>query len=156
MSEQNETAVASRDPLLSELDPWTRWEPFRSVVGRLFGELPQSWPRTAGAAAPNVDITESDDEYRIRAELPGVAKDDVTVEFEDGLLSIRGEKKSQRDEKTERGRRLECSYGAFQRSFSLPQNANADQISAGFKDGVLAIAIPKRPESKPQQIAVKG
>jgi HSP20 family protein len=116
------------------------------------------WPRLrrASVTEPSVDITETDDEYRVRAELPGVAKDDVTVEFENGVLCIRGEKKSRRDEKLERGRRIECSYGTFSRSFTLPQDADPDQISAEFRDGVLDVAITKRPESKPKQISVKG
>jgi HSP20 family protein len=114
------------------------------------------WPRQAGALAPAVDVTEADGEYRIRAELPGVAKDDVTVEIEHGVLNLRGEKKSRRDEKTEKGRRLECTYGAFSRSFTLPQDADADQISAKFDDGVLDVAIAKRPEAKAKQISVKS
>ena len=103
---------------------------------------------------PSVDITETDGEYRVRAELPGVEKNDVTVELDQGVLCIRGEKKSRRDEKTERGRRLECSYGAFSRSFTLPQDADADHITAQFKDGVLDVKVAKLPESKPKQISV--
>jgi len=156
-SERNETAVTHREPFLSEFDPFRRGDPLRSVIDRFFGGFPQDWPNGAPAlAAPSVDITETDEEYRIRAELPGVSRSDVTVELENGMLTIRGEKKSQRDEKAEKGRRLECSYGAFSRSFSLPQDANADKISAAFKDGVLDIGIKKNPESKPKQIAVKG
>lgn len=101
-----------------------------------------------------VDTTRA--ELLVRAELPGVSKDDVTVEFEQGLLSIRGEKKSRRDERTEQGRVLECSYGTFSRSFALPQDADPNQISAEFKEGVLDVAIQKNPESKPKQIAIKG
>jgi len=92
----------------------------------------------------------------VRAELPGVDKNEVTVELDQGVLSIRGEKKSRRDEKLERGRRLECSYGAFSRSFALPQDADPDRIAADFKDGVLDVKVAKLPESKPKQIAVKG
>ena len=105
---------------------------------------------------PQVDITESADEYRVHAELPGVSKDDVTVELEHGTLTIRGEKKSQRDEKNEKGRRLECSYGAFSRSFALPADADPDRISAKFKDGVLDVAIKRTAASKPKQVAIKG
>ena len=70
----------------------------------------------------------------------------MTVELEQGLLSIRGEKKNRRDEKSEQGRVLECSHGAFHRSFALPQDADADQINAEFKEGILEIAIQKNPE----------
>ena len=153
MAEKTETELAPRQESFSELDPWNRWEPFRTLMDRLVSDFPE---RGSAFAAPSVDITETDDEYRVRAELPGVDKDDVTVEFEQGRLSIRGEKKSRRDEKNEKGRRLECSYGAFSRSFSVPQDADPDRISAKFKDGVLNVAIGKSAESKPKQIAIKG
>ena len=128
------------------------------MMNQVLGDSGQEWPRvsTVATSAPAVDITETDDEYRIRAEIPGVSKGDVTVELEQGLLIIRGEKKSRRDETHERGRRLECSYGAFSRGFSLPQDANPEKINAEFKDGVLNVAIKKSPETKPRQIAVKG
>ena len=120
------------------------------------GDLAVDWPRTNGIESPKVDITETDGAYHVRAELPGVAKNDVTVEFEDDVLSIRGEKKTERDEKTEKGRRLECSYGAFSRAFTLPADADRDRIEAKFKDGVLQIKIQKNPDRKPKQIAIKG
>ena len=154
MSEQSEGAVVRRHPFAG-LESWKTWEPLRSLMDEFFTDSPQGL-RRSGLAVPSVDITETDDEYRVRAELPGVASDDVTVELEQGVLCIRGEKKSRRDEKLEQGRRLECSYGTFSRSFSLPQDADADRISAEFRDGVLDVAIPKRPESKPKQIVVKS
>jgi len=156
MAEKKERAVARREHPFSELGFGRRWEPFRGLLDEMFGD----WPRESGAAAgisiPSVDITETDDAYRVRAELPGVDKNEVTVELDQGVLSIRGEKKSRRDEKLERGRRLECSYGAFSRSFALPQDADPDRIAADFKDGVLDVKVAKLPESKPKQIAVKG
>jgi len=155
MTEQ-ETALVPRHHFFSELDPWRRGEPVRSMVDRFFSDLSGSGSRSAIVTAPNVDITETVGEYRVRAELPGVSKDDVTVELEQGLLSIRGEKKSRRDEKAEQGRVLECSYGAFFRSFALPQDADPDQISAEFHEGILDITIQKNPASKPKQIAIKG
>ena len=116
MTEQTETALAPRHHFFSELEPWKRWEPLRTLMDRFFTDLPESWPRSSIVPEPNVDITETDGEYRVRAELPGVSKDDVTVELDQGLLSIRGEKRSRRDEESERGRLLECSYdGLHQR-----------------------------------------
>ena len=156
MTEQAENALVPRHHFFSELDPWSRREPLRMLVDRFFGDLPELGPGSTFAAAPNVDISETVDEYRVRAELPGVSKDDVTVELEQGLLSIRGEKKSRRDDKSEQGRVLECSYGAFSRSFALPQDADSDQISAEFKDGVLDITIGKNPDSKPKQVTIKS
>lgn len=156
MTEQTETTPAPRQHSFSDLEPLKRWEPLRTVMDRFFADFPESWPQTSIASQPSVDITETDGEYRVHAELPGVSKDDVTVELEEGRLCIRGEKKSKRDEKTERGRRLECSYGAFSRTFSLPQDADSERISAEYKDGVLDIAIKKSPESKPKRVAIKG
>ena len=118
MAEPRESAVATRSSLLPDVDPWRGLDPFRSVFDRFFQDVPESWRQLQTFTTPQVDITETADEYRVHAELPGVSKDDVTVELEHGTLTIRGEKKSQRDEKNEKGRRLECSYGAFSRSFS--------------------------------------
>ncbi len=155
-TEKTETAVARRRPLFSDLDQLGGRDPFRSLMDRFMGDLAVDWPRTNGIESPKVDITETDGAYHVRAELPGVSKNDVTVEFEDDVLSIRGEKKTERDEKTEKGRRLECSYGAFSRAFTLPADADRDRIEAKFKDGVLQIKIQKNPDRKPKQIAIKG
>jgi HSP20 family protein len=144
--------VVRTDPF-SDIEAWRPWGPFRSLMDELLAGAPRS-QGAPGMNLPSVDITESDDAYNVRAELPGVAKDDVTVEFDQGLLCIRGEKKTRRDEKLERGRRLECTYGAFSRSFRLPQDADPDRISAEFKDGILEVSVAKQPESKPKQIAV--
>ena len=154
MSDQTERSVTARDPFFD----FDAWRPWRSAAHELLRDWPRfgDWPQAAALPTPAVDITETDDAYCVRAELPGVDKDDVTVELEDGVLQVRGEKKSRRDEKTEKGRVLECTYGAFSRGFSLPKDADADQISAEFKDGVLSISIAKHPESKPKQISVKG
>ena len=154
MSKPSEAAIVRRHPFL-EFESSLPWEPLRSMMGEFFSDWPRDL-RRSGVALPSVDITETDDDYRVRAELPGVAKDDVTVELEHGVVCIRGEKKCRRDENLERGRRLECSYGIFSRSFTLPQDADPDRISAEFRDGMLDVAIAKRPESKPKQIAVKG
>lgn len=156
MSEQKESAVARQPSRFFDLDPWRGADPFRSLFDRFFQDAPESWRQLETFTTPKVDITETEDAYRVRAELPGVSKDDVTVEFEHGLLTIRGEKKSQRDEKNEKGRRLECSYGAFSRSFSLPQDIDPDQIAAKFKDGVLDVTVKRTPVSKPKQVAIKG
>jgi HSP20 family protein len=103
-----------------------------------------------------LDVTESDKAYAISAELAGVKKDDLTVECKDGVLTIRGEKKSEREEKKDHGRILERTYGSFSRSLRLPPDANADRIDASFKDGVLKLQIEKRPEAKATTVAVKG
>jgi HSP20 family protein len=102
-----------------------------------------------------MDISEDDDHYVITVELAGAKKDDVTIEVHEDVVTIRGEKRSEREEKEEQRRYVERTYGSFSRSFSLPGNANADAIRASFADGVLTVEIPKREEKKPKTISVK-
>jgi len=146
-----------------------RWDPFADLG---FPDWSLDFPRGArlrrwldeglgeparrlGVLSPAVDITESEDRYTVKAEVPGVKKEDLTLEVREGVLTLRGEKKEEREEGKDKGRRLERVFGAFTRSFSLPSDANADRIEANFKDGVLTVAIPKRPEAKPSQVAIR-
>jgi len=140
-----------------------RWDPFRELgdlpssrLGRLLDDVFGDRPQGVGLKSPVVDVSEDDDKYVISAEVPGVKRDDLTVECHEGVLSIRGEKKSSREETREKARLLERSYGAFSRSFSLPSDADADQLHATFKDGVLEIEIHKKAESKPRTVAIKS
>ena len=104
---------------------------------------------------PAVDVSEDDAKYCITVELPGASKDDVTVEHHDNMLTIRGEKKSEREEKKEQRRYVERTFGSFSRSFSLPADADADQVKATFENGVLTLAIPKTEADKPRVVAIK-
>jgi HSP20 family protein len=145
-----------------------RWDPFADLDllggGRPLWELER--PRTMldrlfeewscfQRFAPAMDLHESAEEYVVTVEIPGTGKDDVTVEIYQGVLSIGGEKKSERDEKEESRRCVERSFGACRRSFRLPSDARSDQIDAAFKNGVLTITIPKTKESKPRVVALK-
>jgi HSP20 family protein len=105
---------------------------------------------------PAVDVRENDQRYAVTVELPGVRKEDVQVELENGMLTIRGEKTSEREEKQEQCRYSERSYGSFSRSFSLPSDADADRLEASFKDGVLSLTIPRIEQVKPRAIAIKS
>ena len=155
MAETTERRVSRWDPF-AELASFGDFPSFRSRLGRLLeGSLGEEIGPSI-VPAPAVDITESDGEYAITAEIPGVDKDDLTIELQDGVLTIRGEKKSQREEKREKARLLERSYGAFSRSFSLPSDADPDKVEASFSDGVLTIKVLKRPEAKPKQVAIKA
>jgi HSP20 family protein len=107
------------------------------------------------AWTPAVDITEHDDQYIVKVELPGVNKDEVKITLDNNILTIRGEKKQDREVKKENYHRVERSYGSFQRSFTLPSTVKSDKIDAVYKDGVLQIALPKAEEAKPKQIEVK-
>ena len=104
---------------------------------------------------PPVDIEENDREYILKAELPGIKKEEVKLTVEGGTLSISGERKAEKEEKDKKYHRMERSCGAFQRSFTLPEGALAEKISAEFKDGVLLVHLPKDETAKPQAIEVK-
>jgi HSP20 family protein len=141
-----------------------RWDPFGDV-DTLYNRMMGSWPRftlegNGGKKlrwAPSADISETEKEYVIRAELPAVKKEDVQVTLDDGIITIKGERKQSKEDKTEKFHRVETFYGAFERSFSLPDNVKADAIRCESKDGVLSVHIPKGEISKqkPKQIAVQ-
>ncbi|MCH6546909.1 MAG: Hsp20/alpha crystallin family protein [Gemmatimonadetes bacterium] len=111
---------------------------------------------TLTAWSPAVDVRESDDDFVVTAELPGLAKDAVDITIENGVLSLSGEKKEEREEgKADSGRYvLERRYGRFQRSFSLPRGVATDNISAKFSDGILTVTLPKAATAKPRQIKI--
>ena len=143
-----------------------RWDPF-GEVDTLFNRMMagQFWPRltledNGGKKlqwAPSADISETDKEYLIRAELPAVKKEDVQVTLGDGVITIKGERKQQKEDKNEKFHRVESFYGSFERSFTVPDNVNADAVRCESKDGVLSVHIPKAEVSKqkPKQIAVQ-
>ena len=105
--------------------------------------------------APLVDIVEDDKEYLIKVELPEVQKDDVKVTVESGTLTISGERKAEKEQKGRRFHRVERYYGRFERSFSVPDDAEADDVKAEFKDGVLRVHLAKSEQARPKQIEVK-
>jgi HSP20 family protein len=102
---------------------------------------------------PVVDIEETEDAFSIKAELPGVEKDDVSINIDKGVLTIKGEKKTETEDK--KRHRVECSYGSFVRSFTLPQSINVDEVEAEYNNGILNLTIPKSEEAKPKEIEVK-
>jgi HSP20 family protein len=104
---------------------------------------------------PAVDVAEQDGEFQVKIELPGVSKDDVKITMQDNILTIRGEKKQEKESKGSNYHRVERSYGSFQRSFTLPTSVKADKVEATYGDGILSIKLPKAEEAKPKQIDVK-
>jgi HSP20 family protein len=104
---------------------------------------------------PPVDISEDDKEYTLKAELPWMSKEDVKVTVENGVLSITGERKEEKEAKDKKYYRVERSYGSFIRSFTLPEGALADKISAEFKDGILKLHLPKDEKAKSKTVDVK-
>lgn len=143
-----------------------RWEPF-SGIDDAFARLPSMlgrWPRSfesngsrALEWAPSVDISETDTEYLIRAELPAVRKEDVFITLDDTTLTISGERRQKTQEKKEKLHRIETVYGKFSRSFSLPENIDAANIRADSADGIITVHITKtRVEpKKPTDIKVQ-
>ena len=105
--------------------------------------------------SPAVDIAEFDNEYQVKVELPGITKEDVKISLEQNLLTVKGEKKQEKETKESNFHRVERSYGAFQRSFTLPSSVKGDKVDATFANGILTINMPKAEEAKPKQIEVK-
>ena len=143
------------------MNPLNRWEPFRttsgleSQVNRIFNELfDRSQESNLTSWAPAVDIFENEHELVVKADLPDVKPEDLDIRVENNILTIRGERKFEKEEKDKKYHRIERSYGNFLRSFTLPDGADGSKVNAEFKDGVLALTIPKREEAKPKQIKV--
>ncbi len=143
-----------------------RWDPFRELeevsdrLNRMFARPAthsSNGKETMIVAdwAPSVDISETESEYQIKAEIPDVKKEDVKVTLEDGVLTIQGERKHEKEEKGKKYHRIERSYGSFVRTFSLPDVIDDDKVKAEFRDGVLNLHLPKSEKAKPKAIDVK-
>jgi HSP20 family protein len=144
----------------------TRWDPFKEMddmqkrLSSIFGVGPQrpvngKEEMTVAQWLPLVDITEDDKEYLIKAELPDVRKDDVKVVVENGVLTISGERKVEKDEKNRKYHRIERAYGSFTRSFTVPDDADDTKVGAEFKDGILTVRLAKSEKARPKSIEVK-
>ena len=145
----------------------TSWSPFTGVADeflKMQREVDQVFDRFRGGESadgnmstwlPAVDITEEENAFKVRVELPGVAKDDVKITVQNDVLTIRGEKKMESEKKGANVHRVEREYGSFFRSFSLPASVNADAIEASHENGILTLTLPKLEEAKPKQIEVK-
>lgn len=140
----------------------TRWEPFRELanlqerVGRALQTENRNHEEllSSGAFLPPVDIYEDDHHVTLKLEVPGVKQDDIDIRVENNNLTIRGERKLEKDEKEENFRRVERSYGSFFRSFTLPSTVTTENVEAECEHGILTIQFAKRPEAKPRQIKV--
>lgn len=141
-----------------------KWQPFGEfdeAFNRMMPSLFSRFPR-AGAEngakfewAPSADISETDQEYLIRAQLPAVRKEDVKVTLDQGLITIHGERKEEKENRDEKFHRVESFRGAFSRSFSMPDNIDEQAIRADSKDGVLTVHLPKAKASTPKTVEVK-
>jgi HSP20 family protein len=140
-----------------------RWDPSREVdslqseMNRVFDAFFGGPTGNSGRArrwVPAMDLVESDDHLVLRADLPGLERDDVDIEIKDGVLTVSGERKSEHEEKADGFYRVERAYGSFSRSLSLPDGIDADQVTAEFDKGVLEVRIPKPEERKPHRVEI--
>ena len=143
-----------------------RWDPFREledVSDRLNRMFARPATHTSNGKetmivadwTPSVDISETEGEYQIKAEIPDVKKEDVKITLEDGVLTIQGQRKQEKEDKGTKYHRIERSYGSFARTFSLPDVIEVEKVKAEFKDGVLHLHLPKSEKAKPKTIEVK-
>jgi HSP20 family protein len=145
-------------PILKGLDTYlNRFDPFRAFGTRSLFE----WPAKLGTTAewqPIADVIETEQEYVVKAQLPEVKKEDVKIDVADGLLTVRGERRLNVDEKKDTVHRVETYYGTFARTFALPDNVDIAKIRADVAEGVLAVHLPKLPAAvvaKPMQIPIQ-
>ena len=141
------------------------WNPFRELeemsdrLNRVVARVPQgsngNEAMTTADWTPPVDISETTAEFVIQVEIPEVKKEDVRVTLENGVLTVRGMRRQEAEEKGRKYHRVERSYGSFVRSFSLPNEVNDAQVQADFKDGILTLHLPKSEKAKPKSIEVK-
>lgn len=140
------------------------WKPFREV-SKLRSEMDRLWDDYFGSGrrafksetwVPSVDVSETDDKIVVKAEIPGMESKDIDISLSGDVLTIKGEKKSEREEKEENYHLVERSYGSFSRSLRLPVGVDGDKIEASYKQGVLTVTCPKKEEVKPKPIEIKA
>jgi HSP20 family protein len=137
-----------------------QWNPFREMDEMLRGyraglPIPRDITAPLADFTPAVDIVEKDKEYLVKAQLPGVVRHDVKVELLNGVLTLTGERKYDKEEKNEKMHRVETAYGAFTRAFVVPEDVLAEKIAAEFKDGILTVHLPKTDIKKPATTTIK-
>ena len=141
-----------------------RWDPFRDLnvlhdrMNRLFDDTARGWhgdePASTTTWSPAVDIFETEGEIVVKAELPGMERKDITLNLEKNVLTLKGERRFEKETKDDNYHRIERSYGSFSRAFSIPATVEEDKIRAEYKDGVLRIVLPKKEQAKPKQIRI--
>jgi HSP20 family protein len=141
--------------------PITRWDPFREVVAlqnrvnSLFGGFAEGEaPLTTASFVPAVDVYEDTEKVVLKLEVPGVEEKDLDVRVENHTLTVKGERKFEKEEKEENFHRIERRYGSFYRAFTLPSTVDAQNVDAKYNAGVLKLELKKKPEAQPKQIKV--
>ena len=144
-----------------------RWEPFRELsslqteMNRLFNAAFEGSGGGGTAAAtrrwtPAMDLLETEDQFVLRADLPGLSEDDVNIELEDNVLTVSGERKAEHEDKREGFYRMERAYGSFSRSLTLPKGVDPGAVTAAFDRGVLEVRVPKPEQRKPRRITISA
>lgn len=142
-------------PGFPETGAWPMMSDVPTRFRQLFDDLITQFPSAETLGwSPNVDIVDNEGELLLTAELPGLTREDVSLEVEDGMLTLKGEKKSEKEEKTGTWRLVERSYGAFERRFTLPRTVDPAKVKAEFKDGVLSVHLPKTKEAMGKKIEI--
>jgi HSP20 family protein len=131
-------------------------EPFSREVDRLFDSFFGGGEGGARRWVPPMDLVEADDHFVLKADLPGLSEEDVTIEIQDGSLKISGERKAEHEANEQGWYRVERAFGSFARTLSLPEGVNADAVSAGFDRGVLEVRIPKPEQRKPRRVEINA
>ncbi|HEX2643562.1 MAG TPA: Hsp20/alpha crystallin family protein [Thermoanaerobaculia bacterium] len=129
-------------------------EPFFRLFDTFFNEAGHGEEVTTRTWMPPVDIQETEEGFRLMAELPGLTREDITITLENNVLRLTGERKFEKDVKKESYHRVERSYGTFARSFVLPQQVSSEKVQAAFENGVLTITVPKAEQAKPRKIEI--
>ena len=141
---------------LARKDAFETLAPYGLTFGRLFEDMLGRTQEDGGRLlAPALDITEDEHAFHVMTELPGLSKDDVQIQFENGVLTVSGEKKQETETSGKTWHRMERRYGAFHRAITLPRGAAMETADAKFENGVLTITIPKREDVKPRTIKIK-
>jgi len=145
--------------MMRALAPWRGMETLRQEMERVFDRFFEPrWDEfeAVGAWAPKLDFSETKDAFVVKAEVPGVEQKDISVSIQDQMLTIKGEKHKEKEEKDEKYHRVERSWGAFARTIALPAGVDTGKVDATFKDGVLSVKLPKTPAAKGTTIPVKA
>ena len=141
-----------------ELAPFRVFERMRREIGRFWDSFFERRPARAeeeGEFLPALDLSETDNELVVKCEVPGLEPKDIDISLSNGMLTIKGEKKQEREEKKADYHLVERSYGSFTRSIQLPKEVQSDKISASYKNGILKINLPKSEEAKKKEIKIK-
>jgi HSP20 family protein len=141
-------------PELSNWSPFDRLASFRDEIDRLFGGAPSRDSGLFSGWTPALDLYDEKDRFLVSVELPGMTKDAINISLHDGVLTVSGERKHEREGKEGETFRSERYFGKFQRSVTLPATVDSAKVKASYKDGVLLVDLPKSEESKPKQIEV--